>query len=61
MGFTNVNIFLSVVKQRLHDNFKQNWNLQLRESNRGSFHTGIYSFHYLHVLNLVRVKSIDRH
>ena len=33
----DVNIFLSLVKQRLHDNFIQNWNSRLSESSRASF------------------------
>ena len=56
----DVHIFLSLVKQRMHDNFIQNWNSRLRESSRASFYSGICSFHYQHYLNCVRVKSIDR-
>ena len=44
----DVNIFLSLVKQRLHGNFIQNWNWRLRESSRASFYSGISSFHYQH-------------
>ena len=56
----DVTIFLSLVKQRMHDNFIQNWNLRLRESSRELFYSGISSFHYQHYLNFVRVNSIDR-
>ena len=55
-----VHIFLSLVKQRMHDNFIQNWNSRLIESSRASFYSGICSFHYQHYLNCVRVESIDR-
>ena len=51
----DVNIFLSLVKQRLHDNFIQNWNSWLRESSRASFYSGISSFHYQYYLNFVSV------
>ena len=44
----DVNIFLSLVKQRLHDNFIQNLNSRLRESSRASFYSGISSFHFQH-------------
>ena len=47
---------LSVVKQRLYDNFIQNWNSWLREFSRASFYSGVCSFHY-HYLNFVRVKK----
>ena len=53
----DVNIFLSLVKQRLHDNFIQNWNSRLRESSRASFNSGISSFHFQHYLNFVRAKK----
>ena len=53
----DVNIFLSLVKQRLHDNFIQNWNSQLRESSRASFYSDISSFHFQHYLNFVRAKK----
>ena len=36
-GVGNVNIFLSVFKQRLSDNFLQSWNNRLTESSRASF------------------------
>ena len=53
----DVNIFLSLVKQRLHDNFVQNWNSRLRESSRASFYSGISSFHFQHYLDFVRAKK----
>ena len=54
----DVNIFLSIVKQKLHDNFIQNWNSRLRESSRASFYSGISSFHFQHYLNFVRTKKV---
>ena len=53
----DLNIFLSLVKQILHDNFIQYWNSRLRKSSRASFYPGISSFHYQHYLNFVRVKK----
>ena len=53
----DVNIFLSLVKQRLHDNFIQNWNSWLRESSRASFYSDIFSFHYQYYLNYVSVRK----
>ena len=55
----NVTIFLSLVKQRLHDNFIQDWNSRLKESSRAFFYSGIRSFHYQHYLNCVREISRD--
>ena len=60
MGCTNswgCKYFFSLGKQRLHDNFIQNWNSRLRESNRASFYSGISSFHFQHYLNFVRTKK----
>ena len=56
-GVGNVNIFLDLVKQRLHDNFVQNWNSRLEESSRASFYTIISSFHFQHYLNFLKVKK----
>ena len=53
----DANIFLSLVKQRLHDNFIQIWNSRLRESSRASFYSGICCFHYKHYLYFVSVKK----
>ena len=56
-GVGNVNIFLDLVKQRLHDNFVQNWNSRLEEPSRASFYTIISSFHFQHYLNFLKVKK----
>ena len=53
----DVNIFRSLVKQILHDNFIQNWNSRLREPSRASFYSGIRSFPYQNYLNFVRGKK----
>jgi len=33
-GVGNVNLFIRILKERLNDNFIQNWNSELRESSR---------------------------
>ena len=53
----DANIFLSLVKQRLHDNFIQIWNSRLRESSRAPIYSGICCFRYKHYLNFVKVKK----
>ena len=40
----DVKVFLSVVKERLQDNFIQNWNAELNESSRAVFNRQIASF-----------------
>ena len=40
LGVGNVNRFLNLVKQRLDDNFIQNWNLRLTDSSRAIKHAG---------------------
>ena len=56
-GVGNVNSFLNLVKQRLHDNFIQNWNSRLIDSSKAIFYTSISSFHFQNYLNVVKVKK----
>ena len=56
-GVGNVNVFLNLVKQRIHDNFIQNWNSRLEESSRATFYTRINSFKFQHYLNFIKVKK----
>ena len=51
----DVKIFLSVVKQRLLDNFIQNWNSRLKESSRALFYRNL-SFGYKSYLDTVTSK-----
>lgn len=48
----DANIFISVVKQRLSDNFIQNWNSWLNESSRALFYRN-FSFGYKSYLDIV--------
>ena len=57
-GVGNVNVFLNLVKQRIHDNFIQNWNSRLEESSRATSYTRINSFQFQHHLNFIKVKKI---
>ena len=51
-GIGNINIFfLNLVKQRLHDQFIQNWDSMLEESSRATFYMHISSFHFQSYLN----------
>ena len=56
-GVGNVNSFLNLVKQRLQDNFIQNWNSRLTDSSRAILYTSISSFHFQNYLNVVKVKK----
>ena len=49
------NIFLSIVTQRLNDNFVQNWNSRLRESSRAIFYRQISSFKFQPYLDNINV------
>lgn len=53
----DANIFLSVVKQRLSDNFIQNWNWRLNESSRALFYR-IFSFGYKSYLDTVTINKL---
>ena len=69
MGFNNVwlaqgvgnqKVFLSIVKQRINDNFIQNWESRLDDSSRAVFYNGIRSFDfqpYLFVCNITKYRS----
>ena len=47
-GVGNVGFFLKLFKQRLNDNFIQNWNDRLNNSNRASFYCTIADFSWLY-------------
>ena len=52
-------LFLSLVKQRLKDQFIQNWNGRLVQSNRAIFykHTSSFGFkHYINILNISKFR-----
>ena len=49
-GVGNVNLFLSLVKQRLHDQFIQNCNSRIQESSRANFYACVSSFQFRNYL-----------
>lgn len=54
-GVGNVGAFMNVFKQRLNDNFIQNWHSRLDESSRATFYKSISSFRlqpYLEYINV---------
>ena len=53
----DVKVFLSVVKERLQDNFIQNWNTELNESSRAVFYRQIASFQSSEYLEIVNIKK----
>ena len=69
MGFSNVwlaqgvgdaKVFLLIVKQRINDNFTQNWESRLDDSSRALFYNSIRSFDfqpYLAVCNINKYRS----
>ncbi len=54
-GVGNVNSFLIAFKQRLHDNFVQNWNSRLQESSRSIFYRHIAVFQYQPYLDIIAI------
>ena len=56
-GVGNPNAFMSEVRQRLTDNFVQNWNLRLLDSIRASCHRNISLFGHKLYLECVTVKK----
>ena len=59
-GVGNVGVFLKLFKQRLNDNFIQNWNDRLNNSNRASFYCTIADFSlkpYLDSINVLKFRT----
>ena len=56
-GVGDVNIFLSVIKQRLSDTFVQNWHERLNESSRASFYRHICNFPFQPYLDTLTLKQ----
>ena len=54
-GVGNKNMFLAEFKQRLNDNFKQNWNSRLDESSRANFYTLFSNFEHRLYLETIKV------
>ena len=52
----NATAFLSLVKQRLHDNFVQNWMSRLSETSRGEIYIKIASFELQPYLQIIAIK-----
>ena len=50
-------LFLSLVKQRLKDQFIQNWNGRLEESSRAIFYKHISSFGFKPYLNILNIST----
>ena len=55
-GVGNSKAFLVSFKQRLSDNFQQNWHERLSNSTRASFYINISSFNFQPYLNIVNLK-----
>ena len=53
----DVKVFLLVVKERLQDNFIQNWNAELNESSRAVCYRQIASFQLSEYLEIVNIKK----
>ena len=54
----DMDIFLSLVKQRLSDNFIQNWNSRLENSSRALFYRNFYTFGYKAYLDIVSTEKL---
>ncbi len=50
-GVGNTKHFLSIFKQRSHDNYIQDWNTRLSDSSRALFYRNIPSFEYQQYLD----------
>ena len=53
----NTKLFLSLVKQRINDQFIQNWNERLETSSRASFYRSIGIFQFQPYLNIVNLSQ----
>ena len=56
----NPKLFISIFKQRIHDNFIQTWDSRLRESSRALFYNSIKNFcfqPYLNICNLTKFRQ----
>mgnify|MGYP000034143198 CR=1 FL=1 len=50
-------LFLTLVKQRLKDQFIQNWNGRLVQSNRAIFYKHTSSFGFKHYINILTISK----
>ena len=53
--------FLSLVKQRLHDNFLQKCNTEINVSTRAIFYKNISNFGFQSYLDIVTIKKFTKH
>ena len=53
----DVGVFLSIVRQRLQDNFMQQWNEEINQSPRAIFYRCIASFEFSDYLNMITVRK----
>ncbi len=53
----NTKHFLSIFKQRSHDNYIQDWNTRLSDSSRALFYRNIASFEYQQYLDCTSVRK----
>ena len=58
-GVGDYDIFMRSIKQRLNDNFVQNWHSRLEESSRAVFYRSIASFQFQPYLNVLNVTKIS--
>ena len=56
-GVGYINYFISVFKQRLTDNFIQNWQSRLAESPRAIFYSSLSTFQFQSYLDKVNVSE----
>ena len=52
----DIDIFLTLAKQRLRDNFIQKWNEELNQSSRAIFYKSILNFEFNPYLDLITVR-----
>ena len=53
----DINIFLTLAKQRLSDNFIQKWNEELNQSSRAIFYKSILNFEFNPYVDLITVRK----
>ena len=53
----DIDIFLTLAKQRLRDNFIQKWNEELNQSSRAIFYKSILNFEFNPYLDLITVRK----
>ena len=59
-GVGNINVFLSMAKQRLTDNFLQGWQERLNNSSRANFYSAVSKFQFQPYLDNINILKFSQ-